>query len=226
MRFLRRLVSAFRSSSPSPVPPHSRTTLSYSDRVRAIHELDTGFIHHRLVHRDWLDSSLANSAIIKYKELLKKALDLHGLGNLNSRTLRPDPLTDKAWHAHVLHTKRYRDDCMRVLWFYLEHVPDDPREVSTTSHISSSRRRREETSSSPSSSSCSWVWTDISIFGNPTSPLSSFSDTGRSGSKASHCGDISIWASESSSWDSSWDSSGGSSCGWWSSCGGWCGGWD
>ncbi|WP_017221309.1 glycine-rich domain-containing protein [Moritella dasanensis] len=37
--------------------------------------------------------------------------------------LVPNKLVDKFWHAHILDTRSYRDDCDSVFGFYLDHFP-------------------------------------------------------------------------------------------------------
>ena len=35
----------------------------------------------------------------------------------------PSPRIDKAWHAHILVTRRYMDDCSRLAGKYIHHLP-------------------------------------------------------------------------------------------------------
>lgn len=35
----------------------------------------------------------------------------------------PGRQVDKVWHAHILHTQRYHDDCQSVFGCYLHHAP-------------------------------------------------------------------------------------------------------
>lgn len=37
--------------------------------------------------------------------------------------LVPNKLVDEMWHAHILDTKSYREDCHRVFGFFLDHFP-------------------------------------------------------------------------------------------------------
>ena len=37
--------------------------------------------------------------------------------------LVPNKLVDKFWHAHILDTRSYREDCDSVFGFYLDHFP-------------------------------------------------------------------------------------------------------
>jgi hypothetical protein len=38
-------------------------------------------------------------------------------------SLVPNKLVDKFWHAHILDTRSYRNDCDSVFGFYLDHFP-------------------------------------------------------------------------------------------------------
>jgi len=40
-----------------------------------------------------------------------------------SAELVPNKLVDEMWHAHILDTKSYREDCHRVFGFFLDHFP-------------------------------------------------------------------------------------------------------
>jgi hypothetical protein len=35
----------------------------------------------------------------------------------------PSPLVDEVWHNHILDTRRYRVDCMRMFGVYVHHAP-------------------------------------------------------------------------------------------------------
>lgn len=37
----------------------------------------------------------------------------------------PDKDVDRYWHAHILHTKQYAEDCMRYFGFFLHHAPNN-----------------------------------------------------------------------------------------------------
>lgn len=39
--------------------------------------------------------------------------------------VRPDKDVDEYWHAHILHTKQYAEDCQRYFGYFLHHEPDD-----------------------------------------------------------------------------------------------------
>jgi len=39
--------------------------------------------------------------------------------------LQPDKDVDQYWHAHILHTRKYAEDCERYFGYFLHHVPND-----------------------------------------------------------------------------------------------------
>ena len=41
--------------------------------------------------------------------------------------LAPSGCIDEYWHAHILHTSRYIDDCTNIAGRYIHHQPDDSR---------------------------------------------------------------------------------------------------
>ena len=41
------------------------------------------------------------------------------------------PEADEIWHAHILFTDRYRDDCKRIFKRFLDHLPTTPRVTKT-----------------------------------------------------------------------------------------------
>lgn len=38
---------------------------------------------------------------------------------------RPEPDVDEIWHAHILFTEQYQEDCVRYFGFYFHHRPFD-----------------------------------------------------------------------------------------------------
>jgi len=64
-----------------------------------------------------LSIEVCDFAEIEYKKFLTLKL-------LNPDTaLVPNQLVDEFWHAHVLDTKRYHEDCQKVFGHYLHHYP-------------------------------------------------------------------------------------------------------
>jgi len=39
---------------------------------------------------------------------------------------RPDAAVDAIWHAHILWTRRYRQDCEALVGYFIDHEPDPP----------------------------------------------------------------------------------------------------
>lgn len=46
-------------------------------------------------------------------------------------SLVPSEDIDEIWHNHILHTKKYRDDCEKIFGNYLDHLPSLAKEGSS-----------------------------------------------------------------------------------------------
>lgn len=57
------------------------------------------------------------AAVKDYREYLRACLQNRRGGNT------PTPDVDEVWHAHILHTKKYAEDCKNALGFFLHHDP-------------------------------------------------------------------------------------------------------
>ena len=67
-------------------------------------------------HPDWPVERLA-TAELEYRRYL-------ALSKIESETaLIPTLDADEVWHAHILHTKQYRDDCNSFFGYFLDHAP-------------------------------------------------------------------------------------------------------
>ena len=64
------------------------------------------------------DDAAAAKAVREYKRFLTLKRDAPA-----GTPLAPPPAVDRAWHAHILDTKRYHDDCARLFGGYLHHAP-------------------------------------------------------------------------------------------------------
>lgn len=48
------------------------------------------------------------------------------------KSLAPSELIDVVWHAHILNTSAYHEDCNELFGFYLHHIPHLENEKSDT----------------------------------------------------------------------------------------------
>ena len=98
------------SNSSKPVP----------QIVAAIQALDLGPIKVKLMDADegqgW-SREYADRVEIGYKQFLT-LLVTHP-----ETTIAPNKEIDKFWHAHILDTMKYADDCQRVFGYFLHHFP-------------------------------------------------------------------------------------------------------
>lgn len=65
------------------------------------------------------------------KEDAEKACQLYKNFLFLQKKYLPQPLVptreiDEVWHNHILHTKRYHEDCMKIFGHYLHHLPASP----------------------------------------------------------------------------------------------------
>ncbi|MEM5431270.1 hypothetical protein [Cupriavidus oxalaticus] len=67
-------------------------------------------------HRDWTLESL-EQAERGYRQFLKLA------AKYPETPAVPSELVDAFWHAHILDTRRYADDCMQIFGYILHHDP-------------------------------------------------------------------------------------------------------
>lgn len=83
-----------------------------SDRISTI---DFSEIAFRLRKEKKWNEQRINTAILEYKKFLERA---H-----KDSSISPSFDVDEVWHAHILHTKQYRDDCQRIFGYFLDHTP-------------------------------------------------------------------------------------------------------
>lgn len=86
---------------------------------QAIDALDFSRMKAKLLHqqhRDWTMESL-EQAERGYRQFLKLA------AKYPETPAVPSELVDAFWHAHILDTRRYADDCLRVFGYILHHDP-------------------------------------------------------------------------------------------------------
>ena len=97
-----------------------RTTAIYRNGFHpAVDQLDFSRLKWKLSSSSEakLSAAEADSAEVEYKRFL--TLKKH----YPDVSLVPNRLVDEFWHAHILDTRAYREDCDAVFGFYLDHFP-------------------------------------------------------------------------------------------------------
>lgn len=88
--------------------------------VTAIEELDLDQIKYKLMDREegqgWTREQ-ADHYELEYKRYLML------LAKYPSEVMAPDKNVDKFWHAHILDTLKYAEDCDNTFGYFLHHVP-------------------------------------------------------------------------------------------------------
>lgn len=85
----------------------------------AIDALDFARMKAKLLHRrdgQWTPETVAR-AEAGYRQFLKLA------AQYPDTAIVPNEEVDQFWHAHILDTRRYADDCERIFGFVLHHNP-------------------------------------------------------------------------------------------------------
>lgn len=81
----------------------------------AIATLNLSMVAQRLVAKGWDEERIA-VAISGYKTFLTCVQ--------NGGDLTPESDVDAVWHEHILHTKRYAQDCESIFGAFLHHDPE------------------------------------------------------------------------------------------------------
>jgi hypothetical protein len=88
--------------------------------IEAIEGLELGAIKFKLMHPEegegWT-RAFAEHMETQYKRYLTL------VAKYPREAIAPDRDVDRFWHAHILDTRKYIDDCERVFGFYLQHFP-------------------------------------------------------------------------------------------------------
>lgn len=97
------------------------TVVELERQLRLIDELDLEPIEYKLVHPEPGESGItvvaADRLTLKYRRFLKLCAMYPERGIVPSKELDP------VWHAHILDTAKYYEDCMKVFGFVLHHFP-------------------------------------------------------------------------------------------------------
>ncbi|PIS02554.1 MAG: hypothetical protein COT85_04515 [Chlamydiae bacterium CG10_big_fil_rev_8_21_14_0_10_42_34] len=87
------------------------------DPIQYIQNLDLQYIVKRLVGKKNWDEAEAKDTVRKYKNFL-------ALKILDPKLVRVPTLEiDEVWHDHILHTRKYMQDCDRIFGKYMHHEP-------------------------------------------------------------------------------------------------------
>ena len=82
-----------------------------------IASLDLGIVKNKLIMKKGWSNDLAGWVENKYKEFLYLTI------TNPSETIVPSEIVDDMWHAHILDTRKYADDCEFALGGFLHHFP-------------------------------------------------------------------------------------------------------
>jgi len=100
-----------------------------------VSKIDLDWLTPRLMQREHLSAPQATEAVDLYRKFLEIVAD-----NPDS-DLVPPGLADKAWHHHILETRRYVADCEYLFGGYMHH---DPNVYGTATYWSAWDRTRGE----------------------------------------------------------------------------------
>lgn len=91
-----------------------------TEAVHRIHQLDLGCIKFKLMDAEegkgWSRAKVDKVEILYKRFLILKAKN-------PSVSVVPTHDIDDMWHAHILDTAKYIDDCNEIFGFYLHHFP-------------------------------------------------------------------------------------------------------
>lgn len=84
-------------------------------------------IENRLVNTEKWSANEAAKVVNQYRNYLYLRL------KYREAILPPSKEIDEAWHAHILHTKQYREFCDELFNEYLDHAPQSPDDIADRS---------------------------------------------------------------------------------------------
>ena len=106
-RSLRDLLTSWRSATFNP-----------RDAAELVIQLDLSFVRARLKKEGWNQERLDHGEQ-EYRDFLILLAQ-----NPGQRLVPWCQTLDEFWHAHILHTRRYMQDCQRIFGRYLHHDPE------------------------------------------------------------------------------------------------------
>lgn len=93
---------------------HTLTAAPHLMGAAAIAALDLSMVSQRLAKQGW-DQQRIEQATGDYRVYLQEIAA--------GGRVEPTPDVDEVWHAHILHTRRYAEDCDRMFGAFLHHDP-------------------------------------------------------------------------------------------------------
>lgn len=95
--------------------------LALGDRLQRLEQLDFAPVRLMLRQAPPTGFGWSEETSLDAEKLYRQFLHLNIVGAVQ----RPVPcvLVDAFWHAHILDTKRYREDCESVFGYFLDHNP-------------------------------------------------------------------------------------------------------
>lgn len=95
--------------------------MSKEQQLQRIDELDLEPITFKLVHPEPGETAMTVDEADKIVSLYRKFLKLCVM--YPESAIVPSKEIDKAWHAHILDTMKYQQDCEAIFGFLLHHFP-------------------------------------------------------------------------------------------------------
>lgn len=87
--------------------------------IESIHSLNLQYLVHRIVKQYKDDPLVVCEAVRRYKNfLILRVL-------YPDCKLVPTRAIDIVWHEHILHTEKYREDCMHIFGDFFHHYPNN-----------------------------------------------------------------------------------------------------
>ena len=85
--------------------------------IKKINQIDLEPIKKRFVIKKRWQESSADLAIKEYRQFL---FDCY----TSKEPKSPSKLVDEVWHDHILHTKKYAEDCQKTFGKFIHHTPN------------------------------------------------------------------------------------------------------
>jgi len=85
--------------------------------VGQVDSIDLSNVRKRLLKEQTWTPEYTDKVIQEYRRFLLLCL------RFPQMTVVPSPAVDEVWHAHILHTRAYANDCQTFLGFFLHHSP-------------------------------------------------------------------------------------------------------